>query len=98
MAPRERFAGTDKGFCASYHSDVLEAAENDGGAGSQQTGFAGPAPRLGRIIEKRFEVERGRNGASGTSDMHGKAARVAESVAGGTRMNSSRSAEIALRK
>jgi hypothetical protein len=44
---------------------------------------------------RRIAAGAGRNGASGTSDMHGDAARVAESEPGGERMNLSPSAVIA---
>src|SRR5438552_5730862 len=54
----------------------------------------GPARQLEQIIARRIADAARRNGASGTSDMHGNAARVVESEPGGERMNLSRSAAI----
>ena len=54
----------------------------------------GPARQLEQIIARRIADAARRNGASGTSDMHGNAARVVESEPGGERMNLSRNAAI----
>src|SRR5437879_5498890 len=56
--------------------------------------FCDLAHRWGRTIGKHIALAVERNRASGTSDMHGNAARVAGSEPGGERMNSSRNAAI----
>jgi hypothetical protein len=56
--------------------------------------FCVQARRLEQTIGRLIAGAARRNGASGASDMHGNAARVAESEPGGERMNLSRSVAI----